>query len=278
LDSAFQSYASQGITDIVVDLRYNGGGDVNTAEHLVNLIAPSSANGKVMHTDYYNQMMQNGQATMLSNVPIDYTNPSEGYLSQINFSPSAQTFNISKAGNVTGLTKVYFIVSSGTASASEMVINCLSPYMSETQLSACFSDSSSFTYGKPVAFFEIRIGQFSMFTPNDQMDNANGYGSYYQGLQSNFQANITDYYTGNNQVNRIDFDDVTHDFGDPMEKPLSDMIYAIAGVNTLASSSQTSSGLRSMSTGLTNARVKRMGNFSKIPGIMVGKPKQVFKQ
>jgi len=189
LDSAFQSYASQGATDIVVDLRYNGGGDVSTAEHLVNLLAPSSANNKTMFTEYYNQTMQKGQATLLKNVPIDYDNPSDGNMSQVDFSPTAQTTKVSKAGSVTGLTHVYFIVSSSTASASEIVINCLSPYVSETQLSAWFSDTSSFTYGKPVGFFDIRIGNFTLWTPEFETRNANGYGNYYQGLQSNFQAN-----------------------------------------------------------------------------------------
>ena len=275
LDTAFQSYASQGVTDIVVDLRYNGGGDVSTAEHLLNLLAPSSSNNKTMLTMYYNQTMVNGQATMLKNVLFDYDNPSEGNLyennnQKVDYSPSAQTTNIKKAGSVNNLTKVYFIVSSSTASASEIVINCIAPYSTVTQLSASFSDTSTFTYGKPVGFFDIRIGQFTMWTPNFETKNANGYGDYYQGLQSNLQETVNKY-----QINRYDYDDVTHDFGDPAEACLADMIYAIAGVNTYASAPQANTALRSMS--MANVRGKTIGNVSKI-NFMVGKPKRILKQ
>ncbi|WP_432712239.1 S41 family peptidase, partial [Pedobacter sp.] len=45
LDAAFAKYAADGVSDLIIDLRYNGGGYVETAEHLINLIAPSTATG-----------------------------------------------------------------------------------------------------------------------------------------------------------------------------------------------------------------------------------------
>ncbi|MDF2433927.1 MAG: hypothetical protein JWP44_3558, partial [Mucilaginibacter sp.] len=54
LNAAFTKFAAQGVTDLCVDLRYNGGGYVSTAEHLDNLIVPSAKSGTPMYTTYYN--------------------------------------------------------------------------------------------------------------------------------------------------------------------------------------------------------------------------------
>ncbi|ANI87931.1 hypothetical protein A9P82_00515 [Arachidicoccus ginsenosidimutans] len=264
LDSAFQSYASQGVTDIVVDLRYNGGGYVNTAETLVNYLAPTSANNNTMYTEYYNKTMVDGKATLLKNIPQDYSDLSKGNLSQLNFSPSEQTFQIQKAGGV-NLQKVYFIVSSGTASASELVINSLKPYSTVTQLSADFSDTSSFTYGKPVGFFEIRAGKFSMWIPNFETKNANGVGGYYQGLPATT-------YSGRPLK---EFDDILHDFGDPKEYCLSDMIYLISGVDTYQTNGKSLfANQRSLPSMIL--KTKSVGNVYRISN-MIGKPKRILK-
>lgn len=263
LDTAFKSYASQGATDIVVDLRYNGGGYVNTAEALINYLAPSSANNKTMHTDYYNNTMVNGKATLLANIPQDYDDLSQGYMSKLKFSPTDQTTQVQKAGTL-DIKNVYFIVSSGTASASELVINCLKPYSAITQLSADFSDTSSFTYGKPVAFFEIRVGKFSMWIPNFETKNANGGGGYYQGIQSLYNGKPAK-----------DFDDILHDFGDPKELCLSDMIYLISGVDTYQTIGKSLfDNQRSLPSMVS--RTKAVGNVYRISN-MIGKPKRILK-
>ena len=258
LDTAFNSFANQGVTDMVVDLRYNGGGYVNTAQHLVELLVPSSANNKIMFTAYYNQMMVNKQATMLKNVPLDYDNPSAGNSFSVDYSPAAQTTNIIKQGNVSNVSNIYFIVSSGTASASELVINSLKPYANVTQISSDFSDTTSFTYGKPVGFFEIRIGKFSMWTPNFEMKNAQGIGGYYKGLQSKYKR----------------FDDITRDFGDPEEASLAQAIYSISGVNVY----QSSTIFNNYSEKVINSTIMKTRSVGQIyrASDMIGKPNKVF--
>src|SRR5690606_31497884 len=67
LDQVFSKFANAGVTNLVIDLRYNGGGYVQTAEKLVNLIAPSSIDNKLMFTEYYNSTMQKNQAVILKN-------------------------------------------------------------------------------------------------------------------------------------------------------------------------------------------------------------------
>ncbi|HEU0227121.1 MAG TPA: S41 family peptidase [Arachidicoccus soli] len=261
IDSAFQSYANQGITDLVVDLRYNGGGYINTAEDLVNHIAPSTSSGQVMYTSYYNQTMINKQASLLKKVPLDYNNPSEGTWADLDLTPSPNnpntTSKIVKAGSVSSLTKVYFIVSSGTASASELVINSLKPYVTETLIGAAFSDNGKKTYGKPVGFFEIRFGQYSMWMPNFETKNKDLNGGYYQGFTTDYQ----------------DFDDIAHDFGDPKEECLARAIYLISGVNTYTTSYART--FNSINVQRAIMQTRAIGNPIKISDMVI-KPKRNF--
>lgn len=48
LINTFNKFQTAGITDLIIDLRYNGGGYINTAQFIANKIAPASLNGKVM--------------------------------------------------------------------------------------------------------------------------------------------------------------------------------------------------------------------------------------
>jgi len=101
LDAAFNYFTSQNITDLVVDLRYNGGGYVSTAEYLDNLIVPASASGSLMYTAYYNSNLINGKDPLLRNqVRKDPNNGQVYNYAQIDFSPAAQAVNFAKKGSV----------------------------------------------------------------------------------------------------------------------------------------------------------------------------------
>lgn len=67
LSAAFQKFNDAKATDLVIDLRYNGGGYVNTAEYFAESILPQSAANSVLFKEIYNQTMQNKQATLLKN-------------------------------------------------------------------------------------------------------------------------------------------------------------------------------------------------------------------
>lgn len=238
LDLVFQNDL-KGATDLVIDLRYNGGGYVAVAEHLVNLVAPSTANTKVMYRSTYNESMTNDKAPILKKILIDYDKPGEGTLADVDFSKSDDnpntTARISKSDGKAGLsslTSIYFIVSSGTASASELTINSLKPYFPGNLklIGARFGDDGERTYGKPVGFFEIRFGEYSMWMPNFETKNANNEGGYYNGMPTDYQA----------------FDDVAHDFGDPKEESFADAIAKITGVTTSAAAVTSKSIKRSI--------------------------------
>ncbi|MFL5809205.1 MAG: S41 family peptidase [Flavisolibacter sp.] len=149
----FNRFAASSVTDVIVDLRYNGGGYVSVQEKLANYLAPSSANGQLMMKQQFNDK---------------YT--------QYN---STDIFH--KLGSL-NLSRIFFIVSNSTASASELLINNLKPYLNE------YLVGPSKTYGKPVGFFPIPVGDWYIFPVSFRTTNKNGEGSYFGGLNLSNQV------------------------------------------------------------------------------------------
>jgi C-terminal processing protease CtpA/Prc len=146
LDSAFQYFLDEGISNVIVDLRYNPGGYTSAAQHLASSLAPlgvvnsSSALVTFQWNDKYQQYWQNNNVTsqlevkFVNNVPVKM-----------------------------GLQKVYFLTGSGTASASELCITGLKPYMDVTTVGET-------TYGKYTASITLK--------PEDFYDNQSYYSDF----------------------------------------------------------------------------------------------------
>ena len=207
-DAAFAKFAAENVSELIVDLRYNGGGYVSTAEYLINQIAPSSLNGKVMYSEHYNTLMQGGGAAILNNQPfLDATGKpifNNGRLvtyADFDYSVKGNTEIFLKNGPLTGVSKVVFIVSGSTASASELVINSLKPHIEVKMV-------GTQTYGKPVGFFPIRLeNKYDVYYSLFQTKNSLGQGDYYSGFTPDVA--FTDV--------RGDLDDPRNNFGDPKE-------------------------------------------------------------
>lgn len=190
LDAAFSLFATKGISELIIDLRYNGGGYQNTSNYLANKIAPASADGKVMFTETYNKMMQEGKAVILANQPIlGYDNQpifidgKMATLLDIDYSLEMNKVLFQKEGPLFNLSKVTFIVSNKTASASELLINVLKPYMDVRIIGVSADGSSNVrTYGKPVGFFDINIDKYKVYLSLYQDRNADNEGDFFDGL------------------------------------------------------------------------------------------------
>lgn len=212
LDEAFNYFTSNGVTDLVVDLRYNGGGYVSTAEYLCNLIAPASKNNTMMYSTYFNDILTNGKASILANqVRRDPTTNQVYNYTQFDYTVTGNAVKFSKKGSLNSIGTVFFIVGGGTASASELVINNLRPVVNVKLI-------GTNTYGKPVGFFDIKINKYEMYIPEFETKNSLAQGGYYTGMK----PGTTDY------PGKEDYDDVTRDFGDPNETLLK---YALNYVN-----------------------------------------------
>jgi C-terminal processing protease CtpA/Prc len=117
LNQAFGTLKSEGVTDLVLDLRYNGGGSVLTATRLASMIT-GQFTGQLFAKQQWNSKIQtyfeeNNPAQLVNN----FTN----------------TIN-NTAINDLNLTRIYILTTGGTASASELVINGLKPYIEVIQI------------------------------------------------------------------------------------------------------------------------------------------------
>lgn len=129
LNTVFQQFKSAGVTKLVVDLRYNGGGSTATATYLGSMIYTTNTS-KIFSKSVWNSIY----ATY---------NQSQTFTDKITSATSTTT-----PINTLNLSDVYFLVSSETASASELLINGLKPYMNVKSI-------GTNTYGKYVASVSI---------------------------------------------------------------------------------------------------------------------------
>lgn len=127
LNNAFGQLKSQGITDFVLDLRYNPGGSVATATRLASMIT-GQFTGQVFAKEQWNAK---AEAYFNANNPANLLNL---FTNKINTNAAINSLN---------LNKIYILTSKNTASASELVINGLKPYINVVQI-------GDFTTGKNV--------------------------------------------------------------------------------------------------------------------------------
>ena len=116
LNEAFAEFKAAGATDLVLDLRYNGGGSIDTAVYLASMIA-GQHQGQLFVKEKWNTKMQ--AAANLQGATVQYLTDKMKDGTPIH---SLQ------------LSKLYVLTTERTASASELVINGLKPYMPITQI------------------------------------------------------------------------------------------------------------------------------------------------
>lgn len=170
----FQKFEDNNITEAVIDLRYNGGGYVYNSEKLANYLAPNAANGQTMFTEQFNDKHSDWN----------------------------ETYKFNKKGTL-NLKRIFFIVSDETASASELVINNLKPFMDVKLVGPAY-----YTYGKPVGFFNISVGDWYIFPVSFRSINNAGNSDYYSGFQ----------------IDKPVTDGVNRNWGDPSEYCLAEVL------------------------------------------------------
>lgn len=146
LRAAFAKFRDFGVTQLVIDLRYNGGGLLSTAAVLGSLIDQQGA-GQPLIVETYNKLHQdmNRRRLMVSE-------------------PEA-----------VDVPRVVFLVTGRTASASEQVINGLAPYLDVKVV-------GSRTLGKPVGADSWTHCDYAIAPITFHSLNAQGQGDYFRGI------------------------------------------------------------------------------------------------
>lgn len=112
LNTVFGSFVSQNVNSLVLDLRYNSGGSIASATKLASMIT-GQFTGQLFAKQQWNAK---AQAYLLANNPGSLENKFASGLNSLN------------------LNKVYVLTTKATASASELVINCLKSYIDVVQI------------------------------------------------------------------------------------------------------------------------------------------------
>lgn len=173
LDEAFAALRAAGVSELVLDLRYNGGGLVDVAVHLASLMG-----GATVRDQVFAESRHNDRNTRL-NTTHRFTNP-----------PQALR-----------LDRVVVIATPASASASELVVNGLRPFIPVVIV-------GDRTYGKPVGQYALPFCD-KVFAPVAfAMVNANGGGDYFDGLAADCGAG----------------DDLAHDLGSADEGSLAEAL------------------------------------------------------
>ena len=166
LVETMQSFAAQAVDELVVDLRYNGGGYLDIARLLASMIAGPGEEGKIFANLRFNDQHQE-------------LNPITGRsLAPINF--IGQTLGFDGPAGLAiprlGLKRVFVLSGQATCSASEALINGLLGVGLEVVL---IGDQ---TCGKPYGFYGLDHCGTTYFTIQFESTNALGFGGYGDGF------------------------------------------------------------------------------------------------
>lgn len=153
LDKVFGEFKNEGVNELVLDLRYNGGGYIDVAHHLANLIGGKAAAGKIFAQIISNDRHSNWNKT--------------------------KTFQI--VNGSLDLTRVFIIATPATASSSELLINGLVPHLNVIL-------TGGTTYGKPVGSGVWTDCDYAIHPISFRMLNAENHGDYFNGISPTCSA------------------------------------------------------------------------------------------
>ncbi len=182
---ALSQMKSAGINELILDLRYNGGGDLNLCSDIASLLVPGSAHGKTFLHIAHNNMQS-----------------SNDFYKKFNHTSNSLDLN-----------RLYVITTKNTASASESIINGLSPFLEVITIGET-------SYGKPNGMYVI------LYPNNAKTYSEIDYAFYpicFYCLNSDEKA---DFANGINPTYER-ADDLYHNFG-PEEDLINSALYHIA--------------------------------------------------
>ena len=189
LINAINQLKTAGVTDLVIDIRYNGGGYLDIASELAYMVAgPTQTSGKVFEQLNFNDQNPFGFTDAQRTTP---------------FHSVGQDFVKGTTANQAlpylGLSRVYVLTGSGTCSASEAIINGL------RGAGVTVNQIGTATCGKPYGFYPQDNCGTTYFAIQFQGVNQLGFGDYADGFAPTCSV----------------ADDFNHALGDPAEARLA---------------------------------------------------------
>jgi len=153
--TVFAQFKAAGVNQLILDLRYNGGGSINVGRELVSYIKSTNA----VNTDVY--------------VELRYNDKYQADNFNFYFEP--------RAGSL-GLSEITVISSESTCSASEQLISGLEPYLDRV------TTIGSTSCGKPVGMNPLNFCDLTLLAVNFASFNASQQGDYFTGIPADCAA------------------------------------------------------------------------------------------
>ena len=170
LKQVFNDFLAASPNELIIDMRYNSGGEVSVAALLVAMI------GTVRGSDTFLEYRGNAKAGIKRN----NFDKELSYIAQT--TAQLTTYRLS-------LNRVYILTGKHTASSAELLANCLSPYIDVIRI-------GEQTLGKDMASFEIKDSRIPIQVSDwvihplvYKLYNANGQGDYSAGLKPSIEIN-----------------------------------------------------------------------------------------
>jgi carboxyl-terminal processing protease len=157
---AMTQFKAAGVKELVLDLRYNGGGYVTLSNQLAWMIGDAALAGKTFEKSTCNDknpFAKCNQIEQFTQVTRNFSVPAGQALPQL------------------GLKRVFVLTSDNTCSASESIINGLAPFMNVVSI-------GSTTCGKPYGFYYANNCGTSYAAMQLKGENAVGFGDYADGF------------------------------------------------------------------------------------------------
>ena len=176
LDVAFGQLTDAGVDEMVLDLRYNGGGLVSVAQHLASLLGGARVRGQVFAEYFHNDRNAHRNRVV----------------------------RFEGASHALELDRLVVITTRSSASASELVINALRPFLPVLVVGET-------TYGKPVGQYGVPFCEKVLYPVSFLLRNAAGEGDFFGGFLPDCAAP----------------DDADRQLGDPLEGSLAEALHLV---------------------------------------------------
>ncbi len=193
-----------GMTELILDLRYNGGGALSSAIALASALKPNRSSSEIFSYARYNDLVQSSlEQKYGSDFATDY------FIDNLKDSKGTVLAEIPSLG----LQKLYVITSQWTASASEMIINGLRPYLEIVIVGET-------TVGK-------NVGSVSFYKENDPNNKWGMQPIIAKFYNSKGESDYTAGFVPQHEVHELDNNLMLVEFGDIKDKMLNKALNVI---------------------------------------------------